>query len=304
MFQYTGTGDRQGHRRLNRNERPQPQNSRAGEKRLVPLSVWLCSDTMSGTVKAHDASCSPATVCGRHRQAVGRELTRHLIGACTSPGGAVVDLFTTSETVLVAAAEMGRLGIGCVPRLPVAQHLVGRLRQELSTDQRAAVRLRPHGSNEMRKALLGLEGHVDLLIAALPPYPDLGRAARSAPASCPVCRAEQSTLTMPQLSRLLEDARHVLAPGGHLAVITTARHKRGRLLDLVPGIIRRADAAGLTYVQHVIAVRVPVEGDALVVQAGPAELAQLRRAQSTELPPVVSVHADVCLFARPGGGVR
>ncbi|NBE91833.1 hypothetical protein FE391_00595 [Nonomuraea sp. KC401] len=71
-----------------------------------------------------------------------------------------------------------------------------------------------------------------------------------------------------------------------------------------PGIIRRAGAAGLAYVQHVIAVRVPVEGDALVVQADPAELGQLRRAQSAELPPVVSVHADVCLFARSAGGAR
>lgn len=216
----------------------------------------------------------------------------------------VTDVFTTSETVLVAAAEMGRLGIGCVPRLPVAQHLVSRLRRDLSANQRAAVRLRPHGPYEIREALLGLEGRIELLIAALPPYPDIGWAADSVPSSCPSCREEQRTLAIPHLSRFLEDARHVLAPGGHLAVITTARHERGRLVDLAPEIIRRADAAGLAYVQHVIAVRVPVEGDALVVQSDPAELAQLRRVQSAELPPVVSVHADVCLFARPGGGAR
>ncbi|GAA3714432.1 hypothetical protein GCM10022224_095130 [Nonomuraea antimicrobica] len=235
---------------------------------------------------------------------MGRELARHLIGACTRPGGIVADVFTTSETVLVTAAEMGRLGIGCVPRLPVAQHLVGRLRQELSADQRAAVRLRPNGPDELRKALLGLEGRVELLIAALPPYPESGWPASPASASCPSCRAEQPTLVMPDLGRFLEDARQVLAPGGYLAVITTARHDRGRLVDLTPGIIRRAAGVGLAFVQHVIAVRVPVEGDALVVQPGPAEMAQLRRAQSAELPPVVSVHADVCLFARSTGGAR
>nr|WP_185844757.1 hypothetical protein [Nonomuraea sp. WAC 01424] len=235
---------------------------------------------------------------------MGRELARHLIGVCTHPGGVVAEVFTASETVLVAAAEMGRMGIGCVPRLPVAQHLVGRLRQELAADQRAAVRLRPYGPHEIREALLGVEGQVQLLIAALPPYPDVAWAAGSASAACPSCRAEQSSLAMPQLGRFLENARHVLAPGGHLAVITAARHERGRLVDSAPGIIRRADAAGLAYVQHVIAVRVPIEGDALVVQAGPAELAQLRRAQSAELPPVVSVHADVCLFTRPIGGAR
>jgi hypothetical protein len=143
---------------------------------------------------------------------VGRELARHLIGACTRPGGIVADAFTTSETVLVAAAEMGRLGIGCVPRLPVAQHLVGRLRQALTAEQRAAVRMRPHGPHELREALLGVEGRVELLIAALPPYPEFGRSVGSAGVSCPTCRAEQPTLGVSQLGRFLEDARQVLAP--------------------------------------------------------------------------------------------
>ncbi|RSN03109.1 hypothetical protein DMB42_35355 [Nonomuraea sp. WAC 01424] len=289
---------------MSKNQGSRPRGSRAAERRLVPLSVWLCSDTTTETARAKDGPCAGEAICGRHRQAVGRELARHLIDACTRPGGVVADIFTTSETVLVAAAEMGRLGIGFVPRLPVAQHLVGRFRQELTAEQRAAVRLRPHGPHEMREALSGFEGKVDLLIAALPLHPEVGWAVGSRSTSCPSCRTEQPTLAMPQLGRFLEDARRALTPGGHLAVITTARHERGRLIDLAPGIIRRAAAAGLAYVQHVIAVRVPVEGDTLVVQAGPAELAQLRRAQSAELPPVVSVHADVCLFARPGGGAR
>ncbi|MGN9789139.1 DNA methyltransferase [Nonomuraea sp. ZG12] len=289
---------------MSKNEGSRPKGSQTAERRLVPLSVWLCSDTMPGRSNAKDNPRAIDAVCGRHRQAVGRELARHLIGACTRPGGVVADVFTTSETVLVAAAEMGRLGIGCVPRLPVAQHLVGRLRRELTAEQRAAVRMRPHGPHELREALLGLEGRVELLIAALPPYPEFGQPIGSAGVSCPACRTEQPTLGAPQLGRFLEDARHVLAPGGHLAVITTARYERGRLVDLAPGIIRRASRAGLTYLQHVIALRVPVEGDALVVQPGPAELAQLRRAQAAELPPVVSVHADVCLFARTVGGVR
>ncbi|MEO3807190.1 DNA methyltransferase [Nonomuraea sp. B1E8] len=289
---------------MSKNEGRRSKGSRAAERRLVPLSVWLCSDTTPRSSEAGESPRVTEVVCGRHRQAVGRELARHLIGACSRPGGVVADVFPTSETVLVTAAGMERLGVGCVPRLPVVQHLAGRLRQELAADQRAAVRLRPHGPHELREALLGLEGRVELLIAALPPYPESGRPAGPASESCPSCRAEPPTLAMPQLGRFLEDARHVLAPGGHLAVITTARHERGRLVDLAPGIIRRAGAAGLAYVQHVIAVRVPVEGDALVVQADPAELGHLRRAQSAELPPVVSVHADVCLFARTAGGAR
>jgi len=278
---------------MSNNERSQSKRSRATERRLVPLSVWLCSDAGYGAPKAKDQPPVAEAVCERHRQAVGRELARHLIGACTRPGSVVADVFTTSETVLVAAAEMGRLGIGLARRLPVAQHLASRLRQDLAAHQRSAVRLRPHGPQALREALLGLESRVELLIAALPPYPELGRSIGPAEGSCPTCRAEQPGLGVTHLDRFLEDARHVLAPDGHLAVITTARYEHGRLVDQAPGIIQRAARAGLTYLQHVIAPRVPIEGDALVVQPGPAEL-----------PPVVSVHADVCLFARSGGGVR
>ncbi|MEO3807246.1 hypothetical protein [Nonomuraea sp. B1E8] len=288
---------------MSKNEGSPSKRSRTTERRLVPLSVWLCSDITPGS-NTRNSPAAADVVCARHRQAVGRELARHLIEACSRPGGVVTDALPTSETVLLTAASMERLGVGCVPRLPVAQHLAGRLRQELAADQRAGVRLRPYGPHELREALRGLEGWVELLIAALPPYPEFGRPADPASVSCPTCRTEQPTLAMPQLGRFLEDAHHVLAPGGHLAVVTTARHERGRLVDLAPAIIRRATVAGLAYIQHIIAIRVPIQGDTLVVQSNPAELAQLRHAQSTELPPLVSVHADVCLFARAGGGVR
>ncbi|WP_354532620.1 MULTISPECIES: DNA methyltransferase [unclassified Nonomuraea] len=220
---------------MSENEKPQSKRSRTAERRLVPLSVWLCPDATPGESGIKEHPRVTETVCGRHRQAVGRELSRHLIGACSRPGGVVADVFPTSETVLVTAAGMERLGVGCVPRLPDAQQLAGRLRQELAADQRAAVRLRPYGPHQLREALLGLQGRVELLIAALPPYPETGRPAGPASASCPSCKAEQPTLAMPQLGRFLEDARHVLAPGGHLAVITTARHERGRLVDLLAG---------------------------------------------------------------------
>lgn len=69
-------------------------------------------------------------------------------------------------------------------------------------------------------------------------------------------------------------------------------------------MIRHATRRGLSYVQHVIALRVPIEGDTVVVQAGPGELAELRDAHASGLPLIVSVHADVCLFAASKAGVR
>ena len=94
-------------------------------------------------------------------------------------------------------------------------------------------------------------------------------------------------------------AWRVLRPGGTLAITTTARHQAGRLIDPAPRIIRHAQRLGFRYAQHVIALRVPIEGDALVVQAGPTDLAQLRDTRSTALPPAVGVHAAVSLFKKP-----
>jgi hypothetical protein len=46
------------------------------------------------------------------------------------------------------------------------------LRQVLSAEQRAVVRVGPYGPHDLREALLGFAGRVELLIAALPPYPE------------------------------------------------------------------------------------------------------------------------------------
>ena len=105
-------------------------------------------------------------------------------------------------------------------------------------------------------------------------------------------------LSSEQLGLFMASAWRVLAPGGVLAVITTARHQAGRLIDPAPRIIRHAQSLGFRYAQHVIALRVPIEGDALVVQAGPTDLAQLRDTRSTALPPTVGVHATVSLFTK------
>ncbi|TYB40813.1 hypothetical protein FXF69_37990 [Actinomadura chibensis] len=106
-------------------------------------------------------------------------------------------------------------------------------------------------------------------------------------------------LSSEQLGLFLAASWKVLRPGGVLAIATTARHHAGRLIDPAPRIIRQAQGLGFRYVQHVIALRVPVDGDALIVQAGPGDLAQLRDPRSRALPPPVSVHADVCLFLKP-----
>ncbi|MEU8342416.1 hypothetical protein AB0C74_12025 [Spirillospora sp. NPDC048832] len=279
----------------------------------MPLTVWLCSDTTEinpDTNQGVQATDPVAGLCLRHRQAVGRELARHLIGTCTSEGDLVAEGFTSSEATLVGAADLGRRGIALVPHFPLAQHIGARLRATLPVERLARVEMRPARPDQMARGLADHLGDVGLVIAAPPPYETGGNPPRrSTGRGCPACRADLWMLSSEQLGLFLASAWKVLRPGGVLAVITTARHQAGRLIDPAPRIIRQAQGLGFRYVQHVIALRVPIDGDTLAVQAGPTDLAELRRTGCHVMPPPASVHADVCLFIKPpvrqgSGGAR
>ncbi|GLZ16274.1 hypothetical protein Acsp04_65090 [Actinomadura sp. NBRC 104425] len=274
-------------------------------RRLVPLTVWLCSDAVTSAPSHSKKRTTAADLCPHHRGAVGRELARHLIGSCTSEGDVVAEAFAVNEATLVTAARMGRRGVALVPHFPLAKHIGTRLRATLPENKLRSVAMRPCRPDQMRHGLADLRGDVGLVIAAPPPYEAGGRASRQAGSqTCPACRSDLWMLSTQQLAAFLAATWQVLRPGGHLAIITTVRYEDGRLIDPAPRVIQHANALGFRYVQHVIALRVPVEGDCLMVQATPTELAQLRDVRSRALPPVVTVHADVCLFTRPDNRAR
>jgi hypothetical protein len=276
-------------------------------RRLLPLTVWLCSDTPDTSTRNNndsgDQGAEHGRSCVRHRQMVGKQLARHLITACTDEGDLVAEAFTASEATLAAAGELGRRAVACVPHFPLAQHIGTRLRAILPENRLTGLAMRPCRPDQMSQGLTDHLEKASLVIAAPPSYEVGGRAVKGvANRDCPACRADIWMLTEQQLGKFLAAAWRVLRPGGHLAIITTARHQDGRLVDPAPLIIRQVRVLGFRYAQHVIALRVPIDGDELVVQADPSELAQLRDIRSRALPPTVSVHADVCLFRKAPSG--
>ncbi|MFI0354216.1 hypothetical protein [Actinomadura sp. 9N407] len=279
-------------------------------RRMLPLTVWLCSDHTSAPVHTHRPASGPAVtrnadICARHRQTVGDQLARHLISLCTREGDVVAEGFTTSESTLVAAAELNRRCMAAVPHFPLAQHIGSQLRARLPEQQLNRVAMRPCRPDQMARGMADHLGQVDLVIAAPPPYETGGRIPkRAAERGCPACRADLWMLTREQLGLFLAASWKMLRPGGVLAVITTARHENNRLIDPAPRIIGQAQGLGFRYAQHVIALRVPIDGDSLMVQAGPADLAELRQTGSHSLPPAVSVHADVCFLQKRVGDAR
>ncbi|MCP2342935.1 hypothetical protein [Actinomadura rupiterrae] len=269
------------------------------------MTVWLCSDTddPADTARGKTNETRPANseLCIAHQQAVGHQLARHLITNCTEPNDLVVEAFTSSDAVLSAAVDERRWGVALVPHFPLAQHIGTRLRARHAPDALTWVEMRPTRPDQMHLGLADSAGAAALVIAAPPAHEVGGRRPKVVGQhECPACRADLWMLERQQLTGFLSGAWRTLRPGGTLAIITAAcRRGDGRLHDPAPQIIARASRMGFVYTQHVIALRVPIEGDALAVQCHPGEVGQLRDTGSGASHPRVSIHADLCLFTKP-----
>jgi hypothetical protein len=94
--------------------------------------------------------------------------------------------------------------------------------------------------------------------------------------------------------------RRRLRPGGVLAVVVPAPAPGTGPAQLGP-VVRAAAAAGLCYLQHIVAMHAAADGENIVPAPAEAELAAARARVrgAAHLP----AHTDVLVFARPGFAV-
>ncbi|MFI6396170.1 hypothetical protein [Nonomuraea sp. NPDC050540] len=253
----------------------------------LPLTVWLAAADTETIATCRAGCCHP----------VSGPLARHLIAACTRMGETVIHLGAADHQVVSAA-----LTAGC---LPVA----------VFTDPgRAGVtwtRLaRTHPAydlevTDLRVANPGVTG------SGVPnPHeqeaPLLSDLATSAglvvseqvcdqPSHCPARPGSEDEAQVYDIA----SAAGLVKPGGHLAVVTGLHYGDGPG-DRLPEIIAQACAAGLVYLQHIIALRHPARTDHIQPRHSfRGRTARKELPECAGLPASARAHSDVLLFARP-----
>jgi hypothetical protein len=129
-----------------------------------------------------------------------------------------------------------------------------------------------------------------------------------ATSTCPPLATERAALTVLTPPALTTDPAHyarwshALEPAGIIAVVAPAGH--GPDASLPGRIVAAATAAGLGYLQHVIAVTARLVGDRLLPAPSTEQLARTRAARAAGLSVHLPAHTDVLIFTRaasPGG---
>ncbi|GAA4943160.1 hypothetical protein GCM10023224_27280 [Streptomonospora halophila] len=256
----------------------EPTTAAGGYDLRPPLAVWPCGQ---------DPHTPPAI-----------DLTRRLITGLSARGQAAVFLGHGDGGPLAQAVQSGRraYGIEIEPdRVTAAeQRVIDHLADE---DRRRAV----HRCGDARSAATLLEdmcGRAALVVAWLPEPGRIPRTARVA--SGHLGRLNGATYS-DALGDVVRAAARLLRPGGHVALVCGGTRQDGGHPDRVTACAHHAHAAGLVYLQHIIALTDPVEtyvdGDeaAGVPGAGGLGPAHARAAASVINP----THDDVVLLHKP-----
>ncbi|WP_103963464.1 hypothetical protein [Nonomuraea solani] len=239
--------------------------------------MWLAAADTEAAATCPAGCCHP----------VSGPLARHLIAACARLGETVVHL-GASDHQLVSAA----LTAGCLPvavftdatRAGVSWTCLARTHPNYDLE---VTELRITDPGDDSPMLADLAGGAGLVVAEQtcrqPLLPSTGR---------PDSEAGGEVFDVTGAAELVK-------PDGHLALIT-GLHREGGVVDPVPEIIARARAAGLVYLQHIIALRHPARGERIdPVLSRRTQTAIEEMSGCAGLPASARVHSDVLIFTKP-----
>lgn len=250
----------------------------------------------------------------RHPGKMIPELARRIVTEYSQPGDLVCDPMCGTGTTLIEAAALDRRALGVELEDRWARLAVANCEHILTPAQQTRVEVITADARRLPDLLGDRAGTVDLVVVS-PPYGcDAGVINRPAwRAGGRLC--EIDTLTygdranlghargrsyLDAIGALYAGCAQVLKPGGLLVTVTKNTRRGGRLLDLAGANVQLTQAAGFTYLQHVIALHSAVRDGALVARPSFWQLTATRAAHRRGEPAHLVVHEDVLLFRAPG----
>jgi modification methylase len=287
---------------------PNPLPAAAQEP--VPLAVWPCAQTSAQFQRT--GRYLPAS--SRHPGKMLPELARRLVAEYCPPKGLVVDPMCGIGTTLVEAAALGCRAVGVELEPRWAELARSNLTHALPADRAALAEVRVGDARQLRELLADLTGRVDLLVTS-PPYAcEAGMIDKPGwRAGGPLCPKDSLNYSRDPanlgrargeawqagIAAVLAGCARLLRPGGLLVTVTKNTRRAGRLNDLATVTVRLAEAAGLGYLQHIVALHTAIRDGALVARPSFWQLTQTRKARAKSEPAHLVVHEDVLIFTAP-----
>ncbi|MEU1627070.1 DNA methyltransferase [Streptomyces sp. NPDC020096] len=281
----------------------------------MPLSVWPTAQTSAPAQRAGRYLPVSAAHPAKMLPAIAAQAIAHY----THPGELVLDPMCGIGTTLIEAVHTGRDAIG-VEYEPRWAH-IARSNLDHATAQGAPGTGRVFRGDA--RSLLDLipeehHGRVALVVTS-PPY---GHSVHGQVRSTretrqrgvvkrdfrygtdPANLAHTSTDHLLQaFTRILIQCRHMLRPGGTVAVTTRPWRERGELINLPSAVLAAGEAAGLVPVERCVALLAGVRDGRLITRPSFFQMKNVRDARRAGLPLHLIAHEDL-LILKSVGGVR
>ncbi len=274
----------------------------------VPLAIWPAAQTTAQYQRA--GRYHPG--CTAHPGKMLPVLARRIVAEYSRPGDLVVDPLAGTGTTLVEAAILGRRAIGVELEARWADLARANADHVLSPEDRRLVEVRQGDATDLARLLGPDAGRVDLVCTS-PPYAcDVGNLnTANWGAGRDLCSATERNYSGDKanlghargaayeaaMANIYAACFAVLRPGGILAVVTKNTRRKGRTLDLAGLTVALAEAAGFTYLQHVVALHAAVRGGDLVARPSFWQRTQTQKARTRGEPALLIVREDRCVLS-------
>jgi len=268
----------------------------------VPLAVWPVGQTPAAEQWA--ARYLPGSA--DQPPSITPELARWIVVEYSQPGELILDPCCRAGSTLVEAAVRDRRAIGVESEDSWARLAVANCEHILPAKAWPLVEVITGDPRRLADLVGAHCGQVDLAVLCPPAGTSTDSSRPSAqrrltPSSAPdtptgnAVQPQHGDVSHGAAGELVAACAKVLRPGGLLITVTGNTHNPGRLIDQAGNTVAAAQAAGLDYLQHVVAVHAAVRDSAL---AAPTCASTGKTSDASRRAPRrhLVVHHDVLVF--------